>query len=289
MFQAEGRTGVEFVKLNNGVLMPQVSFGTYQIPLHRTRRCVEEALACGYRGIDTAQNYGNEREVGEAIARSGIDRSEVFVTTKTQTSGYARTAEGIDRSLRELGCDYVDLLIIHWPSGDVCDTYRALEDAYRAGKARAIGVSNFYGDDLARILRECSVVPAVDQIECHPFWQQQVMRDVLSERGIRLMDWSPLAEGSYGIFGNTTLTAIGDRHGKRAAQVALRFLVQRGDILAVKSMHRDRMLEDIDVFDFELDADEVEAIEALDIGHGFTGWPSSGRIAEYTPSKAEQF
>lgn len=272
---------MQYITLNNGVKMPAVSYGTYRIAPADTERCVGEALTCGYRGIDTAQNYGNEREVGLAVARSKIPRDSIFVTAKTQTTGYERTAEGIDRSLRELGMDYVDLLIIHWPSGDVCETYRALEDAYAAGKARAIGLSNFYGNDFSRILRECSVAPAVNQLECHPLWQQHTMREKLAQTGVRLMDWTPLAEGEGGIFRNHVLLSVGERHGKSAAQVALRYLVQRGDALAVKSSRRDRMRENLAVFDFCLDKDEMDAIARIDTGRGLFGWPASCRLAEY--------
>ena len=272
---------MQFIMLNDGVTMPQLGFGTYQIAPAQTERCVTEALRCGYRSIDTAQNYGNEEGVGTAISKSGVAREELFITTKTQTNGYKQTKRGIDGSLAALGLDYVDLLLIHWPSGNVVETYRALEDALAEGKARAIGLSNFYGRDLEAILSECSVKPAVDQIECHVFWQQQLMRDVLGKVDIRLMDWSPLACGLNGFFQDPTLRAIGDVYGKTAAQVALRFLIQQGDIVVVKSEHRRRMEENIDIFDFELTDGDMDTLRELDEGHGLFGWPAGARVAQY--------
>lgn len=272
---------MKYIEINDGVAMPQMSFGTYQIAPSRTEHCVTEALRAGYRGVDTAQNYGNEREVGAAVRKSGLNRDQVFVTTKTQTSGYTQTVQGINRSLEELGMDYVDLLLIHWPMGDVVETYRALEEAYRSGKARAIGISNFYGRDLDMILDECEIVPAVNQIECHVFWQQDRMRPLLKQHGIHLMDWSPLASGEKNVFTNPTLTAIGQQYGKTAAQVALCFLLQHGDLMAVKSTHYDRMVQNLEACDFALTDDDMKRIDALDEGRSISGWPSSGRIAEY--------
>lgn len=257
--------------LNNGVDLPVLGFGTYQMPASVTQECVEEALSLGYRAIDTAQCYGNETQVGRAIARSGIDRSEVFVTTKTWTNGYLSTKAGIKRSVNALG-GYADLLLIHEPTSDIAGTWRALEEAYSTGIVRAIGVSNFMGSNLDKLLSTAKVAPAVDQVETHVYRQQRNLQRQLDALGIALQSWSPLACGAHGVFSDPVLEGIAKSHNKTIAQVALRWLLQRGIPLNAKSTHVDRMRQNLDVFDFELTASEMNRIESLDTCKSLFGW-----------------
>lgn len=257
-----------YVTLNNGVKMPQLGYGVYQTPAEETERCVLEAIKNGYRSIDTAQAYGNEEGVGNAIAKCGLPREELFITTKVwiTNAGYEKAKASIEESLKKLKSDYVDLLLIHQPFGDYYGTYRAMEEAYKAGKARAIGVSNFYPDRFIDIAHFAEVKPAVNQVENHVFQQQKVARKYLAKCGTQLMSWGPFAEGRNDFFNTPALVEIGAKYGKSSAQVALRFLLQSGSVVIPKSVHENRMKENIDVFDFELTAEEMQRIEALDTG-----------------------
>lgn len=257
-----------YVTLNNGVKMPQLGYGVYQTPAEETERCVLEAIKNGYRSIDTAQAYGNEEGVGNAIAKCGLPREELFITTKIwiTNAGYENAKASIDESLRKLKSDYVDLLLIHQPFGDYYGSYRAMEEAYKAGKARAIGVSNFYPDRFIDIAHFAEIKPAVNQVENHVFQQQKVARKYLEKSGTQLMSWGPFAEGRNDFFNTPALVEIGAKYGKSPAQVALRFLLQSGSVVIPKSVHENRMKENIDVFDYELNADEMKRIEALDTG-----------------------
>lgn len=257
-----------YVTLNNGVKMPQLGYGVYQTPPEKTERCVLEAIKNGYRSIDTAQAYGNEEGVGNAIVNCGLPREELFITTKIwiTNAGYEKAKASIEESLKKLKTDYVDLLLIHQPFGDYYGSYRAMEEAYKAGKARAIGVSNFYPDRFIDIAHFSEIKPAVNQVENHIFQQQKEAKKYLEKYGTKLMSWGPFAEGRNDYFKTPALVEIGAAHGKTPAQVALRFLLQSGSILIPKSVHENRMQENFNIFDFELNADEMKRIEALDTG-----------------------
>lgn len=259
---------MNYVTLNNGVKMPQLGYGVFQTPPEQTEECVLTAIKNGYRSIDTAQAYNNEEGVGNAIAKCGLPREELFITTKIwiTNAGYEKAKKSIDESLKKLQSDYVDLLLIHQPFGDYYGTYRAMEEAYKEGKARAIGVSNFYPDRFIDIAHFAEVTPAVNQVETHVFQQQKEARKYLAKSGTQIMSWGPFAEGKNDYFNNPVLKEIGAAHSKSTAQVALRFLLQSGVVLIPKSTHENRMKENIDIFDFELTPDEMEKIEALDTG-----------------------
>lgn len=259
---------MDYVTLNNGVKMPQLGYGVYQTPPEETERCVLEAIKNGYRSIDTAQAYGNEEGVGNAIAKCGLPREELFITTKiwVTNAGYEKAKASIDESLRKLKSDYVDLLLIHQPFGDYYGSYRAMEEAYKAGKARAIGVSNFYPDRFIDIAHFSEIKPAVNQVETHAFQQQKVARKYLDQYGTQIMSWGPFAEGRNNFFSTPELIEIGSRHGKTAAQVALRFLLQSGVVVIPKSVHENRMQENFNVFDFQLTTDEMKQLKSLDTG-----------------------
>ncbi|HJR90478.1 MAG TPA: aldo/keto reductase [Aeromicrobium sp.] len=259
---------METVTLSNGVDMPIVGFGVYQIPPDDTERAVSEALAAGYRSIDTAEAYRNEAAVGRAIAASGIPRDELFVTTKVWIShaGESATAEAYDRSLERLGLDQVDLYLVHQPFGDYYGAWRAMEKLLADGRVRAIGVSNFYPDRLVDLQLHADVTPMVNQIETHPYFQRTEDQDVMEELGVQHESWGSFAEGRNDIFEDPTLSVIATAHGKSVAQVILRWLIQRRVVTIPKSVHADRMAENIDVFDFELTDDEMERIGGLDGG-----------------------
>lgn len=234
---------------------------------------MSDALKIGYRSIDTAQCYGNEREVGLACRKSGIARSELFITTKLWACrGYRDATESIDSSLRELNLDYIDLLLIHEPTGDVNEIYRAMESAYKDGKIRAIGISNFLENMYLNIVNHCKIVPAINQVETHIFRQQRKLRELEVQIGTKHESWSPLACGQNNIFRNTTLMEIASNHGKSVAQVALRFLTQQGIIVIPKSTHIERMEENLASLEFDLNADEMRKIEQLEIGKSLFGW-----------------
>lgn len=256
------------VTLNNGVKMPQVGYGVYQVSPAECERCVADALATGYRMIDTAQAYHNEEGVGAAVKKSGIARDELFLVSKVWISnyGYDRAKASIDESLRRLGTDYIDLMLLHQPYCDRYGAYRALEAAYREGKVRAIGVSNFYPDHFVDLASNAEVVPAVNQVETHVFDQQTAAQRLMEEFCTRVMAWAPLAEGRNGFFTNPVLEDIGRKYGKSVAQVALRWLVQRGVIIIPKSVHVERMEQNLDLFDFSLTDEDMVRIAGLDTG-----------------------
>jgi len=260
---------METVELNNGVEMPRLGFGTYQIDdLDECEHSVATALETGYRLIDTAAAYGNEEAVGAAIANSDVPRDDVFVATKLwlDDAGYERTMEAFERSMDRLGLDYLDLFLIHQPIGDVHGSWRAMEDLYDEGTIRAIGVSNFHPDRVMDLIAHNDVVPAVNQIETHPFYQRTEDRAFLDEYDVQHQSWAPFAEGQNDLFEHEVLTSIGDQYGKTAAQVVLRWLVQREVVAIPKSVHEERIEENFDVFDFELSDDDMERIAALDTG-----------------------
>ena len=258
---------MEYVKLNNGVEMPILGFGVYQIPREETKRCVLDAINVGFRAIDTAQSYFNEAEVGDAIKESGIPREEFFITTKIwiDNYGYEKCKASVEESLKKLKTDYIDLVLLHQPFSDYYGAYRALEELYEEGKIRAIGVSNFYPDRLADMcLFGRKVVPAVNQVETNPLNQQVKAQENMEKYGVHIEAWAPFGEGKNNMFSNPTLVEIGKKYNKSAAQVILRWLIQRGVIIACKSIHKERMEENFKVFDFELSNEDMEAIKALD-------------------------
>ena len=256
------------IKLNNGIEMPQIGYGVYQVSPDECERCVSDALKTGYRMIDTAQAYHNEEGVGRAVKNSGINRSDIFIVSKVWISnyGYEKAKASIDDSLRKLQTDYIDLMLLHQPFCDRYGAYRALEDAYREGKLRAIGVSNFYPDHFIDLASNVDIVPAVNQVETHVFNQQTEAQKIMEEFGTHIMSWGPLAEGRNNLFSNETLTKTGNRHGKSVAQIALRWLIQRGVIIIPKSVHIERMKQNLDIFNFELSDEEMAEIATLDTG-----------------------
>ena len=254
------------ITLSNGVKMPQMGYGVYQVTPGEAERCVSDALSVGYRMVDTAQAYANEEGVGSAVKKSGIARDEVFIVSKIWISnyGYEKAKASIDESLRRLQTDYIDLMLLHQPFCDRYGAYRAMEDAYREGKLRSIGVSNFYPDHLIDLASNVEVKPMVNQVETHVFCQQRQPQKYMEELECQIMSWGPLAEGRNGFFTNEVLSEIGKAHGKSVAQTALRFLLQRGVVIIPKSTHKERMVENLNIFDFELTTDEMARIEALD-------------------------
>lgn len=256
------------IKLNNGVEMPMVGYGVWQISPEACEHCVSEALSVGYRSIDTAQAYNNEEGVGNAIRKSGIPREELFVTTKVwiSNSGDEKAMRSIDESLRKLQTDYIDLLLVHQPFGDYYGTYRAMQQAYEKGKARAIGLSNFYDARFLDLAENMEVKPAVIQLETHVFSQQVKMRELAKAYGTRVMAWSPLARGMNGLFSNEKLKAIGDKYHKDIAQICLKFLTDEGIIVIPQSTRKERMASNLSIDDFELTNDERETIRQMDGG-----------------------
>lgn len=275
---------MEYAELNNGVKMPMLGYGVYQTPPEETERCVLEAVDVGYRSIDTAQAYGNEEGVGSALVKSGLPREEFFLTTKVWISnaGYERAKASIEESLQKLRISYLDLLLIHQPFGDYYGTYRAMEEAYKAGKVRAIGVSNFYPDRLIDLYHFAEIKPAVNQIETHVFQQQETARKYLKDRGVQIESWGPFAEGKNNFFQNPVLVETGKKYGKTAAQTALRFLIQSGVVAIPKSTHRERMEENFQIFDFALTEEEMQKIRALDTGESLF-------FSHYDPKTVEWF
>ena len=259
---------MQTVKLNNGVEMPIIGYGVYQVSPEECERCVSDALSVGYRMIDTAQAYHNEEGVGAAVKKSGIARNELFLVSKIWISnyGYEKAKASIDESLRKLGTDYLDLMLLHQPFCDRYGAYRAMEDAYREGKLRAIGVSNFYPDHFIDLASNVEIVPAVNQVETHVFNQQIHAEKYMKEFNTHIMAWAPLAEGRNNFFTNAVLEQIGDKYNKSVAQVALRWLIQRGVIIIPKSVRIERMKQNLDIFDFSLSDDDMNAIARLDIG-----------------------
>ena len=258
---------MEYVKLNNGIEMPLISFGVYQIPKEDTKRCVLDAIKSGYRGIDTAQSYFNESEVGDAIVECGVPREELFITTKVWIDhyGYEECKASVEESLRKLKTDYLDLCLLHQPFSDYYGAYRALEELYVEGKIKAIGVSNFYPDRLTDIcMFDRKVIPAVNQVEVNPYNAQWFAQENMEKHGVKMEAWAPFGEGRNNLFTNETLVSIGKKYNKSSAQVVLRWLIQRGVIVACKSTHIERMQENINVFDFELTEEDMNSIKTLD-------------------------
>ena len=259
---------MEYVTLSNGVKMPMIGYGVYQVDPAECERCVSDALKVGYRMIDTAQAYHNEEGVGAAIAKSGISREELFIVSKVWISnyGYEKAKASIDESLRKLSTDYIDLMLLHQPFCDRYGAYRALEEAYKEGKLRAIGVSNFYPDHLIDLANNVEIPPMVNQVETHVFDQQIEAQKYMEELGCQIMSWGPLAEGRNNFFTNPELEAIGKKYGKSVAQVALRWLTQRGVIIIPKSVHVERMEQNLNIFDFTLSDEDMAEIAKLDTG-----------------------
>ncbi|MBB3131272.1 diketogulonate reductase-like aldo/keto reductase [Paenibacillus rhizosphaerae] len=258
---------MQTVTLNNGVHMPIIGFGVYQIPdAEECENAVYEALMAGYRLIDTAAGYLNEEAVGRAIKRSGVPREELFITTKlwVQDANYESAKLAFAKSLKKLQLDYLDLYLIHQPFGDYYGAWRAMEDLYREGKIKAIGVSNFLPDRLMDLIMHNEVVPAVNQVETHPFYQQVESAAFMKEQGVRHQSWGPFAEGRNNLFGNEVLTSIAEKYNKSVAQVVLRWLVQREVVAIPKSVRKERIVENFDIFDFELSANDIEQISTLD-------------------------
>ena len=261
---------MEYVTLNTGVKMPLEGFGVFQVPdPAQCEQAVIDAVASGYRLIDTAASYGNETAVGEAIRKCGVPREELFITTKlwVQDASYEGAKQAIQTSMDKLGVDYLDLYLIHQPMGDYVGAYRAMEEAYREGKLRAIGVCNFYPARLADLCETVTVMPAVNQVELHPFFQQENALALMKEYGVHPEAWGPFAEGNHGIFTHPVLTKIGEKYGKSAAQVALRWNVQRGVTVIPKSVHKERMEQNLDIWDFALSDEDMAEIAKLDLGH----------------------
>lgn len=259
---------MEYVTLNNGVKMPKLGYGVYQTPPEETEKCVLTAIENGYRSIDTAQAYGNEEGVGNAISKCSLPREDLFITTKIwiTNAGYEKAKASIEESLKKLKTDYIDLLLIHQPFGDYYGSYKAMEEAYENKKVRAIGVSNFYPDRYLDIQHFAKIKPAVNQIETHIFQQQKEAKKYLNKYNTQIMSWGPFAEGKNNYFNTKELVEIGKKYGKTAAQVALRFLLQSDVVVIPKSVTESRIKENINVFDFKLTDEEMKTLEALDTG-----------------------
>ncbi len=275
---------MDYVTLNNGVKMPKLGYGVYQTPPEETERCVLDAIRIGYRSIDTAQAYGNEEGVGNAIVKCGLPREDLFITTKIWISnyGYEKAQASIEESLKKLQTNYIDLLLLHQPFGDYYGAYRAMEEAYKEGKVRAIGVSNFYPDRYLDIFHFSEIKPAVNQVETHVFQQQKVAKKYMEKNGTQIMSWGPFAEGKNDYFQNPVLKEIGEKYGKSVAQVALRFLLQSDVVVIPKSTHENRMQENFNVFDFTLSNEDMEKIQALDTGKSLF-------FSHYDPETVEWF
>ena len=257
-----------YATLSNGVKMPMLGYGVYQVDPAECARCVKDAIDAGYRSIDTAQAYYNEEGVGQAVKASGVPREELFITTKVWISngGYEKAKASIDESLNKLQMDYIDLLLIHQPFNDYYGTWRAMEEAYKAGKLRAIGVSNFFPDRLVDLCKFVEIRPMVNQVETHAFFQQAAAHEIMKKYGVVHESWGPFAEGKKDFFTHPVLSKIAAKHGKTVAQVALRFLLQSDVVVIPKSTHKERMVENLQVFDFQLDAEDMAAIRTLDDG-----------------------
>ena len=271
-----------YQEIAEGVSMPMLGFDTFLTAGTDCERAVAEAIRAGYRMIDTAEAYGNEAEVGSGVKASGADRGELFLVTKVNFKSYGRARETVEASLRKLGTDYLDLVLLHWPFADYYAAWRALEALWAEGKVRAIGVSNFGPDRYLDIQHFAEVKPAVNQIETHVFQQQKVAREYLAKYGCQVESWGPFAEGRKDMFTNPVLTAIGEKYGKTAAQTALRFLLQSGVVVIPKSVHKERMRQNFELFDFTLTAEDMAAIEALDGGESLF-------FSHYDPKTVEWF
>lgn len=259
---------MEYVTLNNGIKMPVLGYGVYQVTNEECERCVLDAISVGYRSIDTAQAYRNEEAVGNAIRKCKVPREELFITTKVWISnaGYEKAKASLQESLRKLKTEYIDLVLIHQPFSDYYGTYRAMEEVYKEGWIRAIGVSNFYPDRFIDLCKFVEVKPAVNQVETHVFQQQKTAHQYMEKYGVQHESWGPFAEGRKDFFTNPVLTKIGNKYGKTAAQTALRFLIQSDVVVIPKSTHKERMIQNMDVFDFTLDDDDMKVIQGIDEG-----------------------
>lgn len=260
---------MDYVVLNNGIKMPILGYGVFQIADQKEcERCVLDAIEVGYRLIDTAQAYGNEEGVGNAVKKCGVPREELFITTKVWISnaGYEKAKESIEESLERLRLDYLDLLLIHQPFNDYYGTYRAMEELYKEGKIKAIGVSNFYPDRLIDLIKFNEIVPAVNQVETHPFNQQVKAREIMEKYEVQIQAWAPFAEGKNNMFSDETLKAVGEKYNKSNAQVALRYLIQIGVVVIPKTVSKKRMIQNFDVFDFTLTKEDMDVIATLDKG-----------------------
>lgn len=275
---------MEYVTLSNGIKMPILGYGVYQVTKEECERCVLDALKAGYRAIDTAQAYFNEEEVGSAIQKSGIERKDIFLTSKVWVDnyGYEKCRESVEESMRKLQTDYLDLMLLHQPFSDYYGAWRALEDLYEEGKIRAIGISNFYPDRMVDIASFARIRPMVNQVETHPYNQQIVAKEYMDKYDVQIEAWAPFGEGRGGLFEDPTLKKIGEKYGKTTAQVMLRWHIQRGVVVIPKSTHYERMVENMNVFDFELDAEDMAQITALDK-------KESSFFSHYDPAIVEWF
>lgn len=265
---------MEYITLYNGIQMPLVGFGTWDLRGAECEKCVLEAIDNGYRLIDTAKMYGNEKEIGKALQKSPVPRETLFITTKLNSpyASYIKAKAGIEQSLKDLQVDYLDLLLIHEPYSNSSEMYKALEEYYRAGKVRAIGVSNFHDSNYRKLIKSCQIMPMVNQVEAHVFFQQTNLQRSMQDYGTIMQAWSPLAAGKKSIFTNETLRRIGDMHHKSPAQVALRFLVQEGIVVIPKSANTKRMQDNINIFDFILSDTDMKEIKAMDNNRSLFGW-----------------
>lgn len=275
---------MEYVTLYNGVKMPQLGYGVYQVTQEECERCVSDALEVGYRSLDTAQSYFNEEQVGNAIAKSGVPREEIFLTTKVwiEHYGYEQAKKSVLESMDKLQTSYLDLVLLHQPFADYYGAYRALEELYKEGKVRAIGVSNFYPDRLVDIASFAQIKPMVNQVETHPYNQQKLAKEYMDKYQVQIEAWAPFGEGRGGLFENPILFAIGEKYGKTTAQVMLRWHLQRGVVVIPKSTHRERMEENFHVFDFALNEEDMQTIAALDKAE-------SSFFSHYDPAMVEWF
>lgn len=274
---------MQTVKLNNDVEMPVLGYGVFLVDPKECERCVTDAIDVGYRMIDTAQAYFNEEGVGNAVKKSGIKREEFFLVSKIwiTNGGYEKAKKSIDESLRKLQTDYLDLMLIHQPFNDYYGTYRAMEEAYKAGKLRAIGVSNFFPDRFVDLCNFVEIKPMINQMETHVFQQQKKLRDYMKKYNAQLMSWSPMARGENNFFNNEVLKSIGEKYNKSVAQVALRFLTQENIIIIPKSTHKERMKENFEIFDFELSKDDMETLRSMDKGESIFVDHYSPEFVEY--------
>ncbi len=275
---------MEYVTLHNGVKMPILGYGVYQVTQDECEQCVLDALEVGYRSIDTAQSYFNEEQVGSAIQKSGVKREDIFLTTKVWVEhyGYDACRKSVEESLRKLKTDYIDLMLLHQPFADYYGAYRALEELYDEGKLRAIGISNFYPDRMVDIASFSRIRPMVNQVETHPLNQQTEAKKWMDKYGVQIEAWAPFGEGRGGLFTNETLSSIGQKYNKTAAQVMLRWNIQRGVVVLPKSIHKERMIQNLDVFDFTLSDEDMAAIAALDTA-------TSSFFSHYDPNMVEWF
>ena len=275
---------MEYVTLSNGVKMPILGYGVYQVTKDECERCVRDALKAGYRSIDTAQSYFNEEEVGSAIKKSGIAREDIFLTSKVWVEhyGYEECRKSVEESLRKLQTDYIDLMLLHQPFSDYYGAWRALEDLYEEGKLRAIGISNFYPDRMVDIASFARIRPMVNQVEVHPYNQQIVAKEYMDKYGVQIEAWAPFGEGRGGLFENEILKEIGAKYEKTTAQIILRWHIQRGVVVIPKSTHYERMVENFNVFDFELTMEDMDKIGALDK-------KESSFFSHYDPAMVEWF